>query len=273
MTGAPRRFRVPKQRLRDGAGLANFRKFYSHRKHTNIMKLNRVLVTVAGLTIAHVAVAGNITGKVTLNGTPPAEKVITPLQQDAQCGKLLGGTTPMTKFYVVGANKELADVVVMLKGAGLKSTGASAAPAMLDQKACEYVPQILAVQTGQKLAVKNSDPVMHNVHTTPAPGSGNTEENRGQAAGAPDLIFTLPATESFLKFKCDVHPWMFAWVTVVDHPYFAVTGKDGTFTIKDVPPGNYKIVALHRKGAPTGIEKEIEVKADGATIDFAVDVK
>ena len=66
---------------------------------------------------------------------------------------------------------------------------------------------------------------------------------------------------------------MFAWVTVVDHPYFAVSGKDGTFTIKDVPPGKYKIVALHRKGAPTGIEKDIEVKGDGATIDFTVEVK
>ena len=64
-----------------------------------------------------------------------------------------------------------------------------------------------------------------------------------------------------------------AWVTAVDHPYFAVTGKDGTFIIKDVPPGKYKIVALHRKGAPTGIEKEIEVKADGATADFTIEVK
>jgi hypothetical protein len=76
-----------------------------------------------------------------------------------------------------------------------------------------------------------------------------------------------------LKFKCDVHPWMFAWVTAVDHPYFAVTGKDGTFTIKDVPPGKYKIVALHRKGAPTGIEQDIEVTADGGKADFTVEVK
>ena len=66
---------------------------------------------------------------------------------------------------------------------------------------------------------------------------------------------------------------MFAWVTVVDHPYFAVTGKDGNFTIKDVPPGKYNIVALHRKARATGIEQEIEVKADGAKADFAVEVK
>jgi hypothetical protein len=69
-----------------------------------------------------------------------------------------------------------------------------------------------------------------------------------------------------------VHPWMFAWVTVVDNPYFAITGKDGKFTIKNVPAGKYKIVALHRKASPTGMEKEIEVKDSGATADFTLEV-
>jgi len=239
------------------------------------MKLNQTIVALTGFAAAlQLAAAGNITGKVTLNGTAPAEKEITPLIDDATCGKLLNGAKPQTKFFVVGANKELADVIVVLKGDSLKgkSTGAAAAPVVLDQKACEYMPQILAAQTGQTILVKNSDPVMHNVHTTPT-AAGNKEENKGQGAGAPDLKFSVPAAENFLRFKCDVHPWMFAWVTVVDHPYFAVTGKDGAFTIKDVPPGKYKIVALHRKGAPTGIEKDIEVTADGAVIDFSVEVK
>jgi plastocyanin len=238
------------------------------------MKLNQTFVAVAGFAVAlQFATAGNITGKVTLSGTAPAEREITPLKDDATCGKLISGT-PTTKFFVVGPNKELADVIVVLKDDSLKgkSTGAAAATAVLDQKGCEYIPQILAVQTGQKITVKNSDPVMHNVHTVPT-ASGNKEENKGQGPGAPDLTFSVPAAENFLKFKCDVHPWMFAWVTVVDHPYYAVTGKDGTFTIKDVPPGKYKIVALHRKAAPTGVEKEIEVKADGATADFAIELK
>lgn len=239
------------------------------------MNLKQSLAVVTGLVVAlQGATAGNITGKVTLNGTAPAEKEITPLKEDATCGKLTAGT-PMTKFFVVGANKELADVIVMLKGDSLKgkSAGATAATAVLDQKGCEYVPQILAVQTGQKISVKNSDPVMHNVHTVPGAGSGNKEDNRPQAAGAADLVFSVPTAENFLKFKCDVHPWMFAWVTAVDHPYFAVTGKDGTFTIKDVPPGKYKIVALHRKASPTGVEQDIEVTADGGKADFALEVK
>lgn len=239
------------------------------------MKLNQTLAAVAGFAVAlQFGTAGNITGKVTVSGTIPAEREITPLIEDATCGKLLGGAKPKTKFFVVSANNELADVVVVLKADSLKgkSTGPAAAPAVMDQKGCEYIPQILAVQTGQKITVKNSDPVMHNVHTTPKE-PGNKEENKGQGAGAADLVFSIPAAESFLRFKCDVHPWMFSWVTVVDHPYFAVTGADGTFTIKDVPPGKYKIVAMHRKGAPTGIEKDIEVTADGGKMDFTVEVK
>lgn len=237
------------------------------------MKLNKTLATLSGFVVAlQLASAGNLTGRVTLSGTPPPEKEYTDLKNDVLCGKTVTGATPTTKFYVVGANKELADVIVVVKGLEGKSTGATVAPAKIDQKGCLYVPQILAVQTGQKIMVKNSDPMMHNVHTVPAV-SANKEENKGQAAGAPDLTFSIPAPENFLKFKCDVHQWMFAWVTVVDHPYFAVTGADGSFTIKDVPPGKYKVVALHRKGAPTGVEKEIEVKADGATADFVVEIK
>jgi len=235
------------------------------------MKLNLTLTAVTSLAALQMATAGNLTGKVTLSGTPPPEKEITPLKEDATCGKLISGT-PMTKFFVVGPNKELADVVVIVKGLEGKSTGASAAPAAIDQKGCEYIPSIFAVQTGQKIMVKNSDPVMHNVHSMPTV-AGNNEENKGQMAGAADLPFSFAKAENFVKFKCDVHPWMFSWVTVVDHPYFAVSGKDGTFTIKDVPPGKYKVVALHRKGAPTGVEKEVEVTADGAKADFTIEVK
>lgn len=238
------------------------------------MKKTSALLTVAALTAGlSSAMAGDITGKVTLKGTPPAEKTITPLMDDANCGKL--HSTPVkTQFYVANDKGELADVVVMLKGISGKSQGASAAPLVVDQHGCEYVPYVAAAQTGQKIVVKNSDPVLHNVHPTPANSAGgNKEENKAQMAGGADLTFSFPAAENFLRFKCDVHPWMFSYITVVDHPYFAVTGKDGTFTIKDVPAGKYKIVALHRKAAPTGVEQEIEVKADGAKTDFTLEVK
>src|SRR5262245_53347854 len=104
------------------------------------MKTNFTLAAVASFAAVQIATAGELTGKVTLSGTPPPEKEIAPLKEDATCGKLQSGM-PMTKFYVVGPNKELADVVVIVKGLEGKSTGASAAPAVLDQKGCEYVPQ------------------------------------------------------------------------------------------------------------------------------------
>src|SRR5262245_51135815 len=146
------------------------------------MKLNRSLAVVAGFAaVLQVATAGNITGKVTLKGTPPPEKD-TPLASDAQCGKLHNGVAVKTRFYVVGADAGLGDTVVMLKGVTGKSAGASAAPLIVDQKGCEYVPYVAVAQTGQKIVVKNSDPMMHNVHPTPT-ASGNKEDNKAQFPG------------------------------------------------------------------------------------------
>ena len=243
------------------------------------MKLSFALLSAIGVAaLAQSAFAADITGTVTLNGTPPAERPITPLNADAVCGKLHPGPVS-TEFYVVGANKELADVIVMLKGVPAKAADASTPPAIMNQQGCMYVPQIVALQAGQKLVVKNSDPAtvpMHNVHINPT-AAANVEASNGkmslpQMSGGADINYTFPAGENFLKFQCDVHPWMFAWVTVVDNPYFAVTGKDGKFTIKNVPAGKYKIVALHRKASPTGMEKDVEVKDSGATADFTLEV-
>src|SRR5262245_37013501 len=139
--------------------------------------MHKTLVPIIGLALAaQITLAGDITGTITLKGTPPAEKDITPLKQDPTCGKL-HANMPKTRFYVVGDNSALADVVVSIQGITGKSTGASAAPAVLDQKGCEYVPAIFAVQTGQKINVKNSDPVLHNVHSQPDAKVGNAEQN------------------------------------------------------------------------------------------------
>ena len=215
--------------------------------------------------------AADIIGTITLKGTPPKEKDITPLKEDATCGKL-HSDMPTTHFYVAGPKGELADVVVSLQGISGKSTGASAPAAVLDQKGCEYIPSIFAVQTGQKIVVKNSDPVLHNVHNVPAEGSGNKTFNQAQLPNGPDLSFTFDKPESFLKFQCDVHKWMFSWVSVFDHPYFAVSGKDGTFKIANVPPGKYKLQAAHRKAGT--VTQEIEVKeGEDTKADFTLEVK
>ena len=156
---------------------------------------------LAALAILPGAQAADIVGVINLKGTPPAEKELTPLKADANCGAMYQ-TTPTTHFYVVGPKGELADVIVSLKGVTGKSTGASAPPAVLDQKGCLYVPQILAIQTGQKLVVKNSDPCVHNVHATPT-APGNPESNQVQMAGGPDLDYAYAQPEMFLRFNCD----------------------------------------------------------------------
>jgi plastocyanin len=233
------------------------------------MKKISLVLLIAVLAVALGARAADIIGTVTLNGTPPPEAPYTPLMNDPTCGAMYT-TTPTTHFYVVGPNHELADVIVSLKGVTGKSTGASQPPVVLDQKGCLYQPQILAMQTGQKLMVKNSDSCIHNVHCVPAV-SGNPESNQVQMPGGPDLTYVFPKPELFMKFKCDVHPWMFAWVSVFDSPYYSLSGKEGKFVIKNVPPGKYTVEADHRKlGALT---RDVEVKDSDVTVNFTFDVK
>lgn len=235
------------------------------------MTKNRLLFIITGLAAAlRAASAGEITGTVTLKGTAPKEIEITQVKDNADCMKF-HTSVPTTHHYVVGPNGELANVVVSLKGISGKSTGASAAPAILEQKGCEYIPSIFAVQTGQKIVVKNLDPVPHNVHATPQV-EGNVEQNILQNAGGGDLSFSFAKPEPFLKFACNVHPWMFAWVSVFDHPYFAVTDKNGSFKIANVPPGKYTIEAAHRKAGTA--TQEIEVKeGEPAKVSFTLEIK
>jgi plastocyanin len=237
------------------------------------MKKFVLSLAVGALAVCQLAQAADVSGVITLKGTAPAEKEITPIRNDPNCSAMYPGALPTTHFYAVNKDGDLADVVVYLKDVSGnvitgKSTGASAPAVELDQKGALYMPQILAIQTGQKLVVKNSDPVVHNVHTSP---KNNPDSNQVQMPGGADLNYTFDKPEMFLKFQCDVHPWMFAWVSVFDNPYFAVSGQDGKFTIKNVPPGKYTLVADHRKlGTQTA---EIEVTDSGATKDFAFEVK
>lgn len=233
------------------------------------MKNKWYLSFLLALAIVPVAQAADIIGAITLNGTPPPEKPYTPLMNDPTCGAMYK-TAPTTHFYVVGPNRELGDVVVHLKDVTGKSTGASQPPVVMDQKGCLYQPQILAIQTGQKLVVKNSDPCIHNVHCVPKV-DGNPESNQVQMPGGADLTFAFPKPEMFLTFKCDVHPWMFAWVSVFDSPYYCISDKDGKFVIKNVPPGKYTVEANHRKlGAQT---RDVEVKDSDVTVNFTFNVK
>jgi plastocyanin len=233
------------------------------------MKIPAISFLVSALTAVSLSIstlhAADIMGVITFKGTPPPETDLGSTMSEASpdCAAMYSGKLPTTHFYAVSAKGELADVIVSLNVTG-KSTGASAPAVVLDQKGCIYSPGIFAVQTGQKITVKNSDTCIHNVHTISQ--AGNTDHNDAQMSGGADLTYTFDKPESFLKFQCDVHPWMRAWVTVVDSPYFSVSGADGKFTIKNVPPGKYTIIASHRKlGTQT---LDIEVKDANVTASF-----
>ena len=231
--------------------------------------MKSLILTLTALAIvAGTASAGDVTGKITLKGTPPPEG---PLPIDPTCSKFHPGKAPTTRFYVVDATGGLADCVVYLEGA--KGGAAADKPVVIDQKGCEYLPYISTARVGQTIRVLNSDPVMHNVHPTPA-GEGNKEQNRVQLnASAPALDHSFPTAEKFLRFKCDVHGWMFAYVSVFDHGFHTVSAKDGSFKITGVPDGKYKLVVEHRRAAPVGksVVKEIEVNG-GAMVNLTLEV-
>jgi hypothetical protein len=237
-------------------------------RQTNMKRIITWLA-VGFVAALQVASAADIVGTITLQGTPPPEVPYTPLMENSYCATMYSNT-PTTHFYIVGPKGGLADVVVLLKGVASQSAGAGVPPVLLDQKGCLYTPTILAIQTNQKLIVRNSDNCVHNIHVTPTV-DGNPAHNDVQMPGGADLTYTFPKPEKFITFKCDVHPWMFAWVSVFENPYFAISDKEGRFIIKNVPPGKYTVEADHRKlGTQTA---EVEVKVSKATQNFTYEVK
>lgn len=224
------------------------------------MKNLFVAITIAVVSVAGAVSAADLTGKVKLKGTPPAE---IPIQMDAACGKL-NPKAPTTRHYVVGQDNGLGNVFVWIKE-GAKAVPPAGDGPTLDQVNCMYQPYVLGVQTGQKFKVRNSDSTLHNVHATP---KVNKEFNFGQPTKGMVSEKAFDKQEVLVRFKCDVHPWMFAYMGVVDHPYFAVTDKDGNFTIKNVPAGEYTVEAFHLKAGKV----EQKVTADGKPVEFTLEV-
>jgi plastocyanin len=220
------------------------------------------------------ASAGDVTGKVTLKGTPPPEKNL-PL--DALCTAQKPALTTTT-FWVVGKDNGLGNVFVYVsKGLEGKKFAVPTETKVINQEGCSYHPYVTGVMVGQVVDFKNSDPFMHNVHGLPAV-DGNTEFNFAQPSQGDEnttkWVASVTKPEVMVKIKCEVHAWMYCYVGVSDNPFFAVTDKDGQFTIKDLPPGTYTLNAYHLKataGTP-GITKEITVAAGPTVADFILEV-
>jgi len=187
------------------------------------------------------ASTGEIIGVVSLVGTPPPP---VPIDMGPNCGRLQRDIVT-TRHYVVSPEGGLANILVYVSKGGSSQTAAIPLTVILDQQGCMFEPFVLAMQKDQKLLVRNLDPEMHNVHLLPRI---NQEHNRAQPAGAPPLVFTFPKSEMFMRLKCDVHPWMFAYVNVLNHPFFAVTDTNGQFRLPAVlAAGRYTVTAAHHK--------------------------
>jgi plastocyanin len=185
-----------------------------------------------------------ISGKVTLQGTPPEMKQIKAMSAIPQCAQL--HKDPVYEdTVVVGEKGELANVIVFIKEEkpGDLRGPQNDKPATLDQKNCMYVPHVLAVQIGQPVILVSSDPFLHNARSEAV---ANKPFNIPQFTVAANVLRPFTAEETF-QIKCDVHPWMRAVVRVFDHPYFATSSEDGKFTIKanGLKDGTYTLVAWH----------------------------
>ena len=174
-------------------------------------------------------------GTVSFNGTPPEGEEI----DAARCHP--GAATIRVAPVTVGAGGRLKDVIVYVKDPRAVPAGGPNAPAVLDQVGCQFVPHVLGVSVGQVLTVKSSDPAPHNVHTLTG---ANPRSNFGMTRVGESRDLTFGKPERF-AVKCDVHPWMTAHVYVLDHPFFAVTGGDGTFEIDSLPAGEHTVVFSH----------------------------
>lgn len=183
--------------------------------------------------------AASVTGKVLFGGKKPQRKKVE-MDEDPQCAKL-----HQSAFFdepvAVNNNGTLANVFIYIKqGLEGKKFEPPAAPMVIDQNGCWFTPRVFGIQVGQVLKVTNSDPLTHNIHPL---AKINRDWNQSQPPGAEPFIRRFTQPEVMIRVKCNIHSWMHAWIGAVDHPYFAVTGADGSFQLRDVPPGAYTIEA------------------------------
>lgn len=186
--------------------------------------------------------AGNIAGRVTLDGPVPGNPQIK-MSADPICIRENKDGASLEGFVVDSGGLE--NVFVYVKD-GLRGYyfDAPTEPARLDQKGCRYHPHVFGLQVGQPLEVSNSDPTLHNVH---ALANVNQEFNASTPFTGTKITKRFTAREVMVQFKCDVHGWMSAYAGVLDHPYFAVSANSGRFELKGLPAGTYTIEAWHEK--------------------------
>jgi plastocyanin len=203
------------------------------------------------------ATAASVSGTVKLDGAAPKSAIID-MSQDPACK----GTN--TAENVMASGGHLSNVFVYVKdGLGTRTFDTPTAVITLDQSGCKYHPHVLGVMTGQTIKIVNSDPTTHNIHPTP---KDNREWNESQPPQSAPLEKTFAREEIMLPVKCNQHPWMRMFVNVVKSPFYAVTGPDGRFEIKGLPPGDYTIAFIQEKLGEQDVKVTLAAK-DSKTVD------
>jgi len=191
-----------------------------------------------------IATAATITGRVVFSGTPPTMQLID-VSSEEVCSHSAEGSPVYTENVVVNSDGTLRHAFVYVKeGLGDREFPVPTEPVMIDQVGCRYVPHVFGIQAKQPLKIKNSDErVLHNIHAFSKKGNGFN-------FGMPKVMEStkrFKKREVMVRIKCDVHSWMSSYAGVLDHPYYGVTGEDGTFTLAALPPGDYVIEAWHEE--------------------------
>ena len=203
------------------------------------------------------ATVASVSGTVSFAGTPPKQAKID-MSQDPACKGMNMAET------VAADGGKLANVFVYVKsGLGNRTFDVPSAAVTIDQSGCKYHPHVLGVMAGQTLKIVNSDPTTHNIHPTPA---DNREWNESQPPQAVALEKNFAREEIMLPVKCNQHPWMKMYVNVVKSPFYAVTGPDGKFEIKGLPPGDYTLAFVQEK-LGTQEQKVTLTAKDSKTVD------
>lgn len=187
------------------------------------------------------ATAGSVTGRITFTGQLPRAEILR-MGNDTTC-VATAGPNPQSQAVLVGADAGLKNVFVYIKdNLGEYTFDTPADAVTMDQKGCVYVPRVFGVRVGQPINILNSDATVHNVHAIPMQNQEFNESQPRQGMRT-SRIFTVP--EVMVRFKCDFHGWMAAYVGVMAHPFFAVTDAGGAFSLTGLPPGTYTIEAWH----------------------------
>jgi len=209
-------------------------------KHMMALTLAGVVASagsVAAYDAVEVTNGGSVSGTVKLEGAVPTPETFDVTKDTQACG-----TTKTKPDLLVAADGGISNVVVVVKAASGKALEVPASPVTFDQKGCEYHPHVLAFPAGSTVEILNPDGVLHNVH---AMGTKNAEKNVAMPKFKKKIEWKIDQPEWPIAVKCDAHPWMHAYWISQEHPYYAVTDANGSFSISDLPAGDYEVEVWH----------------------------